>query len=68
MAQQRESTDKLEKLMNRLLTGASQEEIRKLQKQYDELEVRVTAEEANKMSRLLHSVVSAENIEKCSRR
>lgn len=62
MMQPHHSTEKLQKLMGQLLTKLPEHELKQLQKQYDELEVRATAEEMNKMEKLLHTVVSADNL------
>jgi len=55
---------KLQKLMRQLLAGVSATELKKMQNQFDELESRVTAEEMNRMARVLQPVVSAKNIRK----
>lgn len=59
-----ERHEKLQKLMSRLLAGVSARDLKKMQTQFDELESRVTAEEMNRMERLLRPVVSAKNIRK----
>ena len=56
--------EKLQHLMGQLLAGMPAAELKNLQSQFDELEARVTAEECNKMEKLLHHVVSAKNIQK----
>jgi heme oxygenase len=61
---QHPSTEKIQKLMTRLLGAIPDKEMHQLQVQYDELEARTTAEEMNKMERLLHTVISTENIRK----
>lgn len=58
---------KLQELMRQLLAGVSATELKKMQTQFDELESRVTAEEMNRMARLLQPVVSAKNIRKSLR-
>lgn len=59
-----ETHGKLQHLMSQLLAGMAPAELKNLQSQFDELEARVTAEECNKMEKLLHHVVSAKNIQK----
>ena len=58
------SPEKLRKLLNGLLAGVSARELKKMQTQFDELESRVTAEEANRMELALKPLVSAKNIRK----
>ena len=55
---------KLRKLVTQLLAGVSARDLRKMQTQFDELEARVTAEEANRMERALQPLVAAKNIRK----
>ncbi len=64
MTPSRQVNEKLQKLVGQLLTALPDNELQKLQTQLDELEARTTAEEANRLEKLLHSVVSVANLQK----